>query len=258
MADETQTDTTETQSSTETTTSSDASAPADKGGADATQSTGSTAEGDADQSLLGGAGTEAGSGDGSKDAGQADGDGEGAESAADGPPETYELSVTVKDAEGKDVPVEIDTALLEKATPLFKDAGLTNDQANKLAPLAMEIESRVLQQQADNFDAMKADWAKDAKADKEIGGAKFDASLGLAAKALDMLGFPKGSEFRKLLDDTGLGNHPDMIRAFARVGAKVGEDSDFVRSDATPPAKRDPLAEQYPDDVPSSQKQGAK
>jgi hypothetical protein len=57
-------------------------------------------------------------------------------------PEAYELKITTQDADGKDVDVEIDPVLIEEATPILKDVGLTNEQANKLAPLAVKVQER--------------------------------------------------------------------------------------------------------------------
>ena len=32
-------------------------------------------------------------------------------------------------------------------------------------------------------------------------------------------------ELQKLMDETGLGNHPELLRIFAKVGERLGEDS---------------------------------
>jgi hypothetical protein len=188
--------------------------------------------------------------DGKKKDGDA-GDGE------DGPPEAYELKLTVteKDAEGKDVEtqVDMDPVLVEKATPFLKELNLSNEQANKLVGLVPQIQARMLEQQNDQFAAMRADWLKEAKADPEVGGKNWTKSLNLAAKALDHLGFPKGSEFRALLDETGIGNRKELVQAFSKVGAMIKED-DLVRGDKNPAGKKDRLEELYPDDVPNTDK----
>jgi len=241
----------------------DASGGDGDGGSDgASSNDGSADEGDG-TSVLGGAeaAAEDGAGDGGKDGEAADGD----EGAADGEddeaakaeddtvPETYELKLTTKDEEGKDVEVEIDQALLTKATPILKELNITNAQANKLAPVVMDIQSQLLKGQAESFDAMKTQWAKDAQADEEIGGKNWTPSLNLAAKALDHLGYPKGSAFRGLLDETGLGNHPEMIRAFRKIGTMLAEDTKLEGGDRNPKGKKDKLETMYPDDVPQKQ-----
>lgn len=215
------------------------------------------AGGNDDTSLLGGAKADAGAGDQSQ-SDKGDGqDGGDNQDKADSAPEAYNLTVTTKDAEGNEAAVEIDKVLLDEATPILKGLNLTNDQANQLAPLAVKVQERMLSQQADDFTAIKASWAKEAKADSEIGGAKWAETEALAARGLDTLGFPQGSPFRKLLDESGLGNNPDMIRAWRRVGEKLGEDR-IEPTDALKAIKPDRLEALYPDDVPKNQKQGVK
>lgn len=144
------------------------------------------------------------------------------------PPEAYELAM-----EG----VELDREAVEAAEPVFRELGLSNDQANKLMPVAKDFADRTanatLKQIVDAGAQQKADWLAAFKADEKIGGAKAEETTHLAAKALDALGYPAGSDFRKVLTETGFGNHPEMIRVFRTLGEMVGEDG-FIRSDETP------------------------
>lgn len=227
-----------------------------EGGSDEKGQSGADDAGDDDASLLGNAGADGAEGSDGKEDGESGKDADG-DKAADGPPEAYDLKVTTKDEEGKDVEVELDTALLAEATPIFKEVGLTNDQANKLAPLAIKVQERMLAAQADNYNALKADWAKQAKADPDIGGKHWAETEAFAAKALDTFGAPsvkdadgnETNEFRVLLNESGLGNHPVMLKMFRQIGEKLGEDSTFTRSEASPSKKsREEIL--YPDDVP--------
>lgn len=264
MADET--NTTETTSSAETT---QATTDATSGGSDAqgnVADTGTDADATADTSLLGAADATAGDGSDGKD-GEGDGkgsdDGEGkADGQAEGAPETYDLKITVPGDDGKDEEIPIDAELLAKATPVLKELNLTNEQASKVASLVPEIQQRIVQQQADDFTALKADWAKEVQADKEIGGAKWKETEAFAAKALDTFGAPSvkdkdGNEtnpFRKLLNESGFGNHPDMIRMFRNIGEKLGE-GDFVRGDGVKAEKKDRVRIMYENDPPREVKQ---
>ncbi|MGF8726179.1 peptidase, partial [Klebsiella pneumoniae] len=85
-------------------------------------------------------------------------------------------------------------------------------------------------------------WAADTKADKEIGGDKLTVSVGHAQKALDTFA---SKEFREFLDSTGLGNHPEMVRAFAKVGKLMSEDS-FVTGQGNGSPKNDLVEAFYP------------
>lgn len=143
-------------------------------------------------------------------------------------PEKYELAM-----EG----VDLDRDTVEAAEPVFRELGLSNDQANKLVPVAKDFADRTaqatLKQIMDAGAQQKADWLAAFKADEKIGGAKAEETTHLAAKALDTLGYPEGSDFRKVLTETGFGNHPEMIRVFRTLGEMVGEDG-FIRSDGNP------------------------
>lgn len=158
-------------------------------------------------------------------------------------PEKYELVAS----EGQP---ELDPAALELATPVFQELGLTNEQAQKLIPVAEQFAASITEslnrQVLESVAEERAKWLAEAKADEEIGGNKWETSLVTAAKALDGLGFPKGSPLRNLLDDSGLGNHPEMIRAFVKVGRAISEDSDFPRSGAATTGARSAAESLYP------------
>jgi hypothetical protein len=65
-------------------------------------------------------------------------------------------------------------------------------------------------------------WAAEIKADKEYGGAAFEENLALAKKAISKFGSPGLVE---LFKTTGIGNHPELIKAFVRAGKAISEDS---------------------------------
>lgn len=62
------------------------------------------------------------------------------------------------------------------------------------------------------------DWLNKAKADEEIGGDKFDENVATAVKALDNSGDP---QLREILNMTGLGNHPFILRMLVNEGKKL-------------------------------------
>lgn len=135
------------------------------------------------------------------------------QSVAAGPPEAYQLTPP----EG----LEITPDILAEAAPVFKEIGLSNDQANKLMPLAGQFAERLMDAQVDAFSQLKKEWVQEAKADPQIGGTRWRETEHLIATALDAAGAPRGSKFRQLLDETGLGNHPEMIRVFRTLGQRL-------------------------------------
>jgi hypothetical protein len=134
--------------------------------------------------------------------------------------------------------------ILREVTPVFREIGLNNDQANKLMPLAGNFVERILDQQQDEFSALRAEWARQAQSDRQMGGERFPETMRLANVALNAGGAPKGSEARKLLDQSGLGNHPAVIRLFRRLGEQLETKS---RAKPAKPSK-DRLEALYPDD----------
>lgn len=67
----------------------------------------------------------------------------------------------------------------------------------------------------------EAAWAQATKADPELGGHKLKESLRNARWALDFFG---DAELYGYLDESGLANHPEIIRLFKRVGEAYKDD----------------------------------
>lgn len=132
----------------------------------------------------------------------------------------------------------LDTELADDIKATAKELGLTQSQAQKLADLALKRTESAQSQQAEMLAQARDEWAGQAKADKEFGGDAIEANLATARKALDTFGTP---ELKALLNESGLGNHPEVIRFFYRSGKAISEDR-VIRGGAagqpTDPAKR--------------------
>lgn len=131
----------------------------------------------------------------------------------EGAPEKYEFTA----GEG----VELDTEALKDFEPVARELNLTNEQAQKLVDAYPKILAGVQQRQAEAWQAQTEQWAADVKADKEIGGDKLTANLSAAQRALDLFGTP---ELKEYLNTTGLGNHPDLVKTFVKIGKAMSED----------------------------------
>lgn len=118
--------------------------------------------------------------------------------------------------------VELDADLAAALGPDFKDLGLTNAQAQKLVDKYIATQQDRAAKQTEAWAGTVQKWADDAKADKEIGGAKWDQTVAASRRAVGKLGSP---ELREYLNASGGGNHPEMIRFMAKVGAMISEDS---------------------------------
>lgn len=145
---------------------------------------------------------------------QGEGNGESTDGNATGAPAAYSDFVL---PDG----VELDSGLYERATPVFKEMGLTQEQAQKFVSLYADQIQASHESQVESFNQTTQEWLDNAKADKEIGGDKFDENIALAKEALGKFGTP---ELATLLNDTGVGNHPEIIRILTKVGALLKED----------------------------------
>lgn len=129
-------------------------------------------------------------------------------------PEKYEF----KFEEG----VEVDAAALDAFSPVLKEAGLTQEQAQKLANVYATQMSRVQESLVEQHTRQVQEWAKAVREDKEIGGANFDANVKVAQRAIARFG---DAELKQVLDQYGLGNHPALVRAFLKAGREIKEDN---------------------------------
>jgi len=153
----------------------------------------------------------AGEGDSGKTDTDADAaDGEGSQAA----PDTYADFVM---PEG----IQLDEAVLGEALPLFKELKLNQDQAQKVVDFHTAQVQAGAQKQVDAFNQQKSDWLEQSTNDKEFGGDKFDENVKVAQAAINKFGTP---ELKQLLDDYGVGNHPEIVRFMFKVGKLTAED----------------------------------
>jgi hypothetical protein len=127
----------------------------------------------------------------------------------DGPPESYDF----KAPEG----ITLDPVAVEAFAPVAKDLGLTQAQAQRVVDLYAGLQA----QQAETQAAQVKAWAKAVTTDKEIGGAKWAENRALIAQARDKFASP---ELVSLMEQTGLGSHPEIIKLFVKVGKAIADD----------------------------------
>lgn len=165
-------------------------------------------------------------------AGEKPGEGKTGDDQGNTAPESYDFKMP----EGQ----ELDSETLAAFTDVAKDLKLSNEAAQKiLDKMAPAMEARM----ARSVEVAKTTWREQATADQEFGGEKMSENLAVAKKAMDEFATP---ELRKLLNDTGLGNHPEVIRVFYRAGKAISEDS-FINGTRKPAgANDDPAKRLFP------------
>lgn len=143
-------------------------------------------------------------------------------------PEKYEFAVP----DG----MQMDAAVVDALTPAFKELGLTQEAVNKLVePYNKAMVAAEAKRETEFKDWMKTTTEQNVAAIRKEWGHEFDGNLKTAQKGLARVFGPEG---KKLLDETGLGSHPEFLKAFFTVGKMISEDQPPPHTPA--PAKRTP------------------
>ena len=120
---------------------------------------------------------------------------------------------------------ELDQEVLGEFTGIAKELGMSQENASKLIglqnKLMQKIEAKRTESINEALEWQKNEWATQVKNDPEIGGDKFDATRAVASKAVQAFG---SDQLRALLNESGLGNHPEMVKLFYRIGTGLTED----------------------------------
>ena len=163
--------------------------------------------------------------------GEADGD-----AGAAVVPESYVFD-SVELPEG----MTVDQGLVESMSPVFKDIGITQEQANKLAVAwAQRADADNAASTAASAEFKKATqdtWVSALKADPEVGGPggdDYERNTKLAAQFVSTYG---DKEFKDFLETSRMGNHPSMVRMMLKAAKAAGLNEDDIGGAGEPGSK---------------------
>ena len=164
---------------------------------------------------------------------QTDGAQDGTDAQEQGAPEKYEFQMP----DG----VVVDDTTVEAFSEIAKELNMPQEAAQKILDKVAPV---MAQRQAEVLANLSNSWIEGVRADKEIGGEKLQENLAVAKKAMDTFGSP---ELSALLNESRLGNHPEVIRFMLRAGKAISEDK-FVSGDTARPntGSRDAAKSLYP------------
>jgi hypothetical protein len=137
---------------------------------------------------------------------------------------------------------QIDEALLEQALPVFKELNLSQDQAQKLIDLQTKNAEQLVEADQKQWEDTRKGWVKEAKDDKEIGGKDFNANVATARAAVKEFA---DEGFKEMLNITGVGDHPEMVRFLFRIGKAIEDDKILMGRGKDAP--RDPAKTLFPE-----------
>lgn len=116
----------------------------------------------------------------------------------------------------------LDAAAIESATPMFRELGLTQDQAQKLVDFYSTQVGKINAENEGYMETMRTQWREELKADKDIGG-KLDQVKVEIGRAIDRLPPTVREPFKEAMNLTGAGDHPAVIKAIHAFASLIGE-----------------------------------
>ena len=131
--------------------------------------------------------------------------------------------------------VDLDQGLVDSLSPAFKDAGLTQDQAQALVSVYAEAMQAQAQEYQAEIDTILTDKMEEVRADATLGGDNLQQTEQNISNVFNAYGKLVGAEQSQALRDklsapvaTGLGNDRDLVSFFNWLGGLMGEDSKGV------------------------------
>lgn len=123
--------------------------------------------------------------------------------------------------------VELITAFNSDVQSYLKENpdATASDALKWVAERQIEAVQKGQEDAANQFADQVEQWGESLKTDKEFGGDKYDANMASAKSVIDKFGTP---ELTQLLNESGLGNHPEMVRFVYRISQPMKDSPVFT------------------------------
>jgi hypothetical protein len=116
---------------------------------------------------------------------------------------------------------QADAKVLDGFKAKAKALGLDGAKASDLVGFYAQLQKDAAAAQQQHIEQTRKAWQDAQLADKEFGGADLKKNIAAAHKVMTKFGT---AELKDFLDQTGLGDHPEVIRFFVRVAKADAED----------------------------------
>lgn len=147
-------------------------------------------------------------------------------------PEAYELKLPEKSLLAPEHLAGIET--------FAKANGLSQEAAQKMVERESAVADALFNAQQQQALADAKAWGEQVERDPVMGGENFKATAFYASKGMEIHGSP---ELAQILNNSGYGNHPAVVKLFSKLGRAAAPDS-FERSAALPVEKKS-MAERW-------------
>lgn len=162
---------------------------------------------------------------------EGDGTGTQTETKADAPatlPEKYEFTLP----EG----VVLDEEAMKEFDPIARELGMDNSKAQKVVDIYTKLKQAEATKHAADWSNTLKGWREQISNDEEIGGTTMPANIKAAQSVVARFG---NDALRQYLNESGMGDHPEIVRLFVKVGKAMAPDTIHTGSGTeTPSAER--------------------
>jgi len=157
------------------------------------------------------------------------------ESKDEGAPETYS-DFTLSEG------IAADKEAMDEFKTLAKEENWSQEKAQKLVDLQNKAMIRAGDTLKQRWHDTQKEWRDSTENDKAFGGDKLDESLVFAKSAIKKFG---NDAFSEMLESTGMGNHPEIVRFLYKIGKSISED-DIMAGRAASSGSKDPAKTLFP------------
>ena len=109
----------------------------------------------------------------------------------------------------------------ERIADYAKKQGLSQEAAQDLLNKENLARNEFVETLAKERENQASEWVDEVKNDKEIGGDNYESSVKYAQRAAAKFGT---KDFLNVLNESGYGNHPEVVRTLARIGKAMSDD----------------------------------
>ena len=118
--------------------------------------------------------------------------------------------------------VALDEGIMNDFVARAKELNLSQEKAQEMVDLGVKVLDNAMEAQREQYAQLRQQWVEELKTDQEFGGSNFDKTVEQAQQALRKFG---DESLTELLEETGYGDNPALIKFLARITKATSEDN---------------------------------
>jgi hypothetical protein len=129
----------------------------------------------------------------------------------------------------------LDDSFVQEVTNFAKENKLTPEAAQKMLSTQEATLAKIILKAEEAEEAMIENWKQEVISDPKIGGANLVATAEAARRAIAKFG---SEEVTKMLNETGYGNNPHVVKFLSNIGKAMDNDSLVIGNSTLQSAKK--------------------